>query len=91
LSRVFQWIFHRGEPDCAGVRELGSDYLEGELSSQKRSAIRTHLDRCGPCRAFIETLSATIGMLTRIPQTSPPQSFKENVLERIRQEEQGRS
>ena len=90
MSRVFRRIFHRGAPDCTGVRELGSDYLEGELSSQKRSAIQTHLDKCGPCRAFIETLSATIGMLTRIPRTNPPQSFKENILERIRQEERDR-
>lgn len=91
LGRIFRRIFHRGEPDCTEVRELGSDYLEGELPPPKRSAIQAHLEKCGPCRAFIETLSATIGLLTRMPQTSPPQTFKENVLERIRQERQNQS
>jgi hypothetical protein len=90
LSGVFRRIFHRGETDCSEVQKLGSDFLEDDLSLQKRSAIQSHLDKCGPCRAFIETLSATIGILTRFPRTSPPQSFKENILERIKQEEQDR-
>jgi predicted anti-sigma-YlaC factor YlaD len=89
LGSVFRRIFHRSGPDCSEVRKLGSDFLEDELPLQKRSAIQAHLDKCGPCRTFIETLSATIGMLTRIPRTSPPQSFKEKILERIRQEGQG--
>lgn len=90
MVNVFRRIFHRGEPDCPEVRRLGSDFLENELSLQRRSAVQAHLDKCGPCRAFIESLSATIGMLSRIPRTNPPQSFKENILERIRREEQGR-
>ena len=91
MGRMLRRIFNRGEPDCQEVRELGSDFLEEGLSRQKRSAIQAHLDKCGPCRAFVETLSATIGLLARLPQTSPPQSFKHDILERIRQEEQGRS
>jgi predicted anti-sigma-YlaC factor YlaD len=90
LGSVFRRIFHRGERDCSEVRKLGSDFLEDDLSLQKRSAIQAHLDKCGPCRTFIETLSATIDMLTRIPRTSSPQSFKEKILERIRQEAQRR-
>jgi predicted anti-sigma-YlaC factor YlaD len=90
LGGVFRRIFHRGGPDCSEVRKLGSDFLEDELSLQKRTAMQAHLDKCGPCRAFIETLSATIGILTRIPRTSPPHSFKEDILERIRQEDQDR-
>jgi len=89
LSSIFRRIFHRSEADCSEVRKLGSDFLEDDLSLQKRSAIQAHLDKCGPCRTFIETLSATIDMLTRIPRTSSPQSFKEKILERIRQEGQG--
>lgn len=89
MGSVFRRIFHRGEADCSEVLKLGSDFLEDDLSLQKRSAIQAHLDKCGPCRTFIETLSATIDMLTRIPRTSSPQSFKEKILERIRQEGQG--
>lgn len=91
MSSIFRRIFHRSEADCSEVQKLGSDFLDDEqLSPQKRSAIQAHLDKCGPCRTFIETLSATIGMLTRIPRTSSPQSFKEKILERIRQEAQRR-
>lgn len=90
MGRVFRRIFHRGEPDCREVRQLGSDFLEDGLAPQRRSAVQAHLDKCGPCRAFIETLSATIGMLARTPRTTPPSSFKENLLERIKQEERHR-
>jgi len=77
-------IFRRGEVDCNEVRQLSSDYLEDDLPQVKHSAIRTHLSNCGPCRAFVETLASTIGILTRLPRVSAPSSFKESVMTRIK-------
>ena len=77
-------IFKRGEVDCSDVRRLSSDYLEDDLPEVKHSAIRTHLSNCGPCRAFVETLASTIGILSRLPRVSAPSSFKESVMTRIK-------
>ena len=77
-------IFRRGEVDCDDVRRLSSDYLEDDLPEVKQSAIRTHLANCGPCRAFVETLASTIGILSRLPRVSAPSSFKESVMNRIK-------
>jgi mycothiol system anti-sigma-R factor len=38
-----------GNPDCQqALAELYS-YLDGELTVEKRTVIRTHLDLCSPC------------------------------------------
>ena len=79
-------IFHRGEVDCNEVRRSSSDYLEEDLSATKLSAIRAHLSNCGPCRTFVDTLAATIGVLSRFPKASAPSSLKDNVMERIKRD-----
>ena len=79
-------LFGRGKAGCRETRELSSDYLEGELSSRKRSAIRAHLQRCAPCRAFVETLSTTIGVLARLPRMTPPPGFNQLVIEKAKRE-----
>ncbi len=88
MTRMFRRIFSRGEVDCRDTRELGSDYLEDDLPPQKRSAIQGHLDKCGPCRAFVDGLSLTIGVLSRLPRSAPSQSFKQSVLDRTKEENQ---
>ena len=87
VSGVFSPLRHilrRGEVDCKEVRRLSSDYLTEELRSSKLSAIQAHLNNCGPCRAFIDTLGSTIGILSRIPRVSPGPSFKQSVLDRLK-------
>ena len=80
LNRMFHW----GEVDCNEVRQRSSDYLEEDLPTPKLSAIREHLNKCGPCRTFVDTLASTIGLLSRFPKVSPPSNFKENLMERIK-------
>ena len=79
-------MLRRGEVDCNEVQRRSSDYLEEDLPPPKLSAIRAHLSNCGPCRAFVDTLAATIGILSRLPRVSVPPSFKESTMERIRRE-----
>lgn len=83
-------LFKRGEVDCAEARNLASDYLENSLPPPKRSALQAHLAKCGPCQAFVDTLASTIGALSRLPRVTPPPSFKQSIIERANQEEQGR-
>ena len=83
---LFNKIMRRGEVDCNEVRRRSSDYLEEDLPPPKFSAIQAHLSNCGPCRAFVDTLAATIGLLSRFPRVSAPSSFKESTMERIKRE-----
>ena len=57
-----------------------------DLAPTKRSVIQAHLSNCGPCRAFVDTLASTIGLLSRIPKVSAPSAFHDSVMDRIKQE-----
>ena len=81
MVSLIKKLFNRGEVDCAETRKLASDYLENDLPPQKRSALQAHLAKCGPCRAFVDTLASTIGMLSRFPRVTPPPSFKQSIIE----------
>ena len=90
MVNILRKIFGGGEVDCAEVRKSSSDYLEEGLPPQKLAAVHAHLSKCGPCRAFVDTLSSTISLLTRIPRVSPPASFKQSIIERAKREGQGK-
>ena len=77
-----------GEVDCKEVQPLSSEYLEEELPAVKQSAIRFHLSKCGPCKAFVETLASTIGLLSRLPRSSAPRGFKQSLIDQIQGERQ---
>lgn len=86
MGRIYRRIFRSGDVDCEETRRLGSDYLENGLSPKKRSLVQTHLDKCGPCRSFVDTLASTIGMLQSFPRANPPPSFKQSILERAKKD-----
>ena len=72
--------------DCGEVRGLASDYLDGEVGGPVRRRIAAHLERCGLCKAFVETLRVTVGLLGSFDRADAPQSLKGAVRERIRRE-----
>ena len=84
MFSYFKKILGRGEVDCKEVRRISSEYLEGELPAAKQSAIQFHLSKCGPCKAFVETLASTIGLLSRLPRISAPPGFKQSLLDLTR-------
>lgn len=83
---LFKNLIGRHEIDCRGVRELSSDYLEKDLPPSKRSIIQSHLSKCGPCQAFVDTLASTISILASLPRVSPPASFKRSILARTKKD-----
>jgi predicted anti-sigma-YlaC factor YlaD len=83
---LFKNLVRRHEIDCEGVRELSSDYLEEDLPTAKRSTIQSHLSKCRPCQAFVDTLASTISILASLPRVSPPASFKRSILARAKQD-----
>jgi anti-sigma factor RsiW len=83
ISRLVR-LFRRHELDCGEVRAASSDFIDGELGTAESSRIRSHLERCGPCTAFVRTLRATIEMLGSTAASGAPAGFRERVQERIR-------
>ena len=84
MFRTIKRYFRKGELDCDDVADLSSDYIENDLKEEKRSAFQAHLSKCGPCQAFVETLSSTIGALSRLPGISAPSAMKRSLLDRMR-------
>ncbi len=84
VSRIIGF-FMRNEmdPDCMEVRESSSDLIDDELDETVSSRINDHLGRCGPCRSFIQSMRATIGLLRSTPQEKAPPDFAERLKRRI--------
>lgn len=91
MLSLIKKIFRRGEIGCDEVRERSSDYLEQDLPPAKQSAFLAHLSKCGPCRTFVNTLSSTIGVLSRLPRVTAPASVKQSILKRTTHEPEGTS
>ena len=83
VFRAIKRYFRKGEFDCDDVADHSSDYIDNELKEDKRSAFQAHLSKCGPCQAFVETLSSTIGALGRLPGVHAPSALKQSLLDRI--------
>lgn len=84
MRGFFKKILGGGEVDCDEVLRLSSDYLEEELPAAKQSAIQFHLGKCGPCKAFVETLASTIGLLSRLPRITAPPGLKQSLIDQTR-------
>ncbi|MFQ5861314.1 MAG: anti-sigma factor family protein [Dehalococcoidia bacterium] len=74
----------KGELECQDVRELASDYLEEELSPTLVQRFASHLERCCPCRAFVQGLRSTVELLRTMPAKEPPPSFRSKLQDRLR-------
>ena len=85
FSRIFG-IFRRRDLDCGQVRELASAYLDDEVGGQVRGRIAAHLGRCSLCKAFVDTLRATVSLLGSFERAEPPPSLSSTVRARIRRE-----
>jgi anti-sigma factor RsiW len=50
---------------CRQVVELVTDYLEGVLPEDLKSAVERHLERCPPCVVYVEQMRTTAASLRR--------------------------
>lgn len=79
-----RWLRRSSELDCPEVRDLSSDYVEEELTGSLRTRVQEHLDRCGACRSFVETLRSTIRMLRELPTQKAPPELRDSIRKRVR-------
>ena len=86
MFNAIKRYFRKGEFDCDDVADHSSAYIDNDLKPDLRSAFQAHLSKCGPCQAFVGTLSSTIGALGKLPGISAPSALKQSLIDRIRQE-----
>ena len=82
-------LFGRGEDEHARVMRLSSEYLDGELEAEPAGLVERHVGMCPPCRAFLNTLRATVSMLGSMGQAEAPAGLRERVREAVRGEGAG--
>jgi predicted anti-sigma-YlaC factor YlaD len=61
--------------DCQEIFAALSEYLDGELDETVCERLQRHMDCCGPCQEFLESLRRTVSWLS--DQTEPELSPEE--------------
>ncbi|MDX2262464.1 MAG: zf-HC2 domain-containing protein [Gemmatimonadales bacterium] len=73
--------------DCDAVMRQLWDYLDGELSEERRTAIAGHLKMCNHCFPAFEFEAAFLKALATARQDGPDAgALRERVLEALRRE-----
>lgn len=71
--------------DCADVRELMSDYTDGELGADGRRQVEGHVGFCPACRQVLANLRHTLARLGALAEATPPDADDPDaVRERLR-------
>ncbi len=70
-------------PECREVRDSSSDFIDGELADGVNGRYKSHLERCGPCHAFVNTLRATVNLLRATPKQKAPDDFRRRITEHL--------
>lgn len=68
----------------AEVKKSLADYLEGDLSLERRALVDAHLDACEECAVEVAELERTILILRSLPEPETPPMIAANVMRRIR-------
>lgn len=53
---------------CREVVELVTDYLEGAMTPDERTAVELHLHYCDGCATFFEQIRQTATLAGRLPE-----------------------
>ena len=73
--------FRRNELSCQKVRQMSSDYLEGDLGTKMLWKFNYHTERCSGCSAFVSSLRATIRALNSLPGEKASEELKRRLRE----------
>lgn len=65
---------------CDKIKELLSDYINGNLSTAERFIVARHLELCATCRKEQIKLEKLRCILSDFPEFEPPQGFAQRVI-----------
>ena len=86
IKRFARLFMRQPSAECLELRDLSSDYIDGELDQETDDKVRSHLEWCALCQAFINTLKATVALLGSSDTPEPPASLAERIHERLQKE-----
>jgi len=69
--------------NCAGIKQLLSEYVDGVLDAQTKADIEEHISTCTGCRQALEDLKALVGELRAVEPVKAPEDFLNQLHERI--------
>lgn len=69
--------------DCAAILDLLSEYIDGTLDVQTRTAITKHIAICENCRQELASLRAIVDELGALDPVKPPADFLKKIHERL--------
>ena len=69
--------------NCAGIKELLSEYVDGVLDAQTQADIKEHIATCTGCQKEIKELKALVEDLGSLEQAKAPDDFLDRLHERI--------
>ncbi len=72
--------------DHAGIREMLSAYLDGEVTPGERSLIEEHLKTCPECGNALRELRRTVEHIRELGEETPPPWLTRRVMARIQEE-----
>lgn len=71
--------------DCKEIFELLSEYIDAELPPEPRDSVKSHIEGCGPCIEFVESLQKTVELCRQYRSDVIPPSLAEQVRRELRQ------
>ena len=71
--------------ECAKIKELLSDYMDGTLDAQAKAIVEEHIPTCDHCREELVSLKALVQELGSLESVKAPIDFLHRVHERIEQ------
>jgi len=69
---------------CKRARKELSAYIDGEVSSRKRTRIENHLAECSDCRQYTESLLSLVESVRDVDRIDPSPEFRPATMRRIR-------
>ena len=71
------------ENNCEKIRELISPYIDGEVTSEERELVDSHISECAECKTEYDKMKKTVEMLN-FSALSPDEDLEKAVLTSIR-------
>jgi len=69
--------------ECAGMKELLSEYIDGTLDARTRATVDEHLLNCRDCKEELASLRAVVRALESMEPVKAPEDFLEQLHDRM--------
>ncbi len=69
---------------CQELVEIVTEYLEEMLPPAERARFEEHLSICSGCRAYLDQMRHTLGILGALPEETIPEQARDDLLQAFR-------